>query len=342
MADLRPAASRYRSLLASQRALARAAPLVRFGLLAVGAAVFLDQVRPMVSDAQFTWGERRVMGIVALVTLGSFGLAAWAAGRLLRAASELIEVFVDGADAAVRANHLMEAHLVPALNRAVAALERLAEGAGAAANNPGDGPARAAAAVRQAVRDGRWGRAERLLDDWRSDRPHDADADALAAELDRARRAEADDLRARLDAARAADDPERVIACRDALTQHLRGEPLHALDRRVVRWLADWVRRRAPVGAGTIPSDVPAVAARAADSFADTPEGAALLAALPELRRRAGLCLRCGRPFRGPADACPDCLDLDPTNSDDPGFSARPGGKGRGQSGTAPKGRPRP
>ena len=37
----------------------------------------------MVSDAQFTWGQRRVMGVVAVITLGGFGLAGWVAGRLI-------------------------------------------------------------------------------------------------------------------------------------------------------------------------------------------------------------------------------------------------------------------
>src|SRR3954452_20448967 len=101
----RPGTSRYRSLQASRRALARSAPFVRFGLFAVGLSVFLDQIRPLVSDAQFTWGERRVAGIVALVTLGGFGLAGWIAGKLLHAAAELIEVFIDGAEAAVQSNY---------------------------------------------------------------------------------------------------------------------------------------------------------------------------------------------------------------------------------------------
>src|SRR5260370_32992704 len=76
--------SRYQSLRHSQRVLERMAPLVRFGLFAVGVSVFLDQVRGLVSDAQFTWGERRVMGIVALGTSGGFGLAGWSRGRVLK------------------------------------------------------------------------------------------------------------------------------------------------------------------------------------------------------------------------------------------------------------------
>ena len=77
-----PETSRYRSLHASRRALARAAPLVRFGIFSVGLGLFLDQIRPLVSDGQFTWGERRVMGAVGVITLGGFGLASWVAGSI--------------------------------------------------------------------------------------------------------------------------------------------------------------------------------------------------------------------------------------------------------------------
>ena len=64
-----PGPSRYRSLLSSRRALAGAAPLVRYGVFSVGVSLFLGQVRPLVSDAQFTWGERRVMGAIVIVLI---------------------------------------------------------------------------------------------------------------------------------------------------------------------------------------------------------------------------------------------------------------------------------
>jgi hypothetical protein len=104
-------------------------PLVRFGLFAVGVSLFLDQVKGLVSDAQFTWGERRVMGIVALVTIGGFSLAGWVAGRLLKAGADLIEVFIAGAESAGRAADLLELGVVPALGRIAAALERERPGA---------------------------------------------------------------------------------------------------------------------------------------------------------------------------------------------------------------------
>ena len=311
-----PEPSRYRSLQASRASLAGLAPLARYGLYAAGVAAFLDRVGPLLSDGQFTWGERRVLGVVALVTLGGFGLAGWAAGRALRAASELVEVFTDTAEAAAETNRLIETQVVPALGRAALAMERLAAASAAAgmtttaaaAPSAEEASARASAAVRQAVRQGRWGRAEHLLRDFRRGHPGaSGEADALDAELAEARRAEADDLRARLDAALAGDDPDRVIASRDALTQHLRGPALDDLDRRVVRWLAGRVRDRAK--AGPVTPGLADLAARVADSFGDTAEGAAVLAALPGLRRRAGLCPRCARPHpaRDDSDACPDC-----------------------------------
>ena len=247
--------SRYPSLHASRRALARAAPLVRFGIMSAGLGLFLDQVRPLISDAQFTWGERRVIGAVAVVTLGGAFLTAWVVGSLLRAAADMIEVLTDGAEAAIRTNHVVETRLVPALTRAAVAMEALADSKSPAVEN---------------------------------------------------RLTELDDLRAKLDSALAAEDADAVIACRDALTQHLSGQPLKDLDQRVVRWLADRVQKH--VRDGTVTVDVIALAARAADSFGDTTEGVALLTALPKLRRRAGLCPRCESPYRGRDAVCPDCL----------------------------------
>jgi hypothetical protein len=226
------------------------APVVRFGIFAGGLSLFLDQARPLLSDAQFTWGERRIMGIVALVTFTGFGLAAWVAGHLLRTAAELIDVVVDGVEANERTAELIERHMVPTLNRLANALERA----------PGD------ALPRRTV----------------------------------------DELRRRLADARTAGDGTAAIDARDALTEYLRGAALHDLDQDLVRWLYGLIQAR--VRAGSAGPDVAALAERTADSFGDTSEGAALRSALPKLRRQAGLCPRCARPYRGAADACPRCL----------------------------------
>jgi hypothetical protein len=254
-----PSSQRYQSLRHSQRVLERMAPLVRFGLFAVGCSVFLDQVRGLVSDAQFTWGERRVMGIVALVTLGGFGLAGWVAGRLLKASADLIEVFIAGAESAGRTADLIELHLVPTLGRIATALDRAGE--------PTPTPAAAVVPARHAVADAR-------------------------AELEDARRS---------------DEPERVIDCRDALTQRLRGDELRDLDLDLVRWLVGRVQARARSGTSAGALAAAGLAARVVQSFGDTPEAASLRAALPSLRRTAGLCPRCARPRGVQGDLCPRC-----------------------------------
>src|SRR5260370_36715017 len=79
--------SRYQSLRHSQRVLERMAPLVRFGLFAVGVSVFLDQVSGLFSDAQFTWGERRGVGSRGPITLRGFGLAGAGPGGLVQASA---------------------------------------------------------------------------------------------------------------------------------------------------------------------------------------------------------------------------------------------------------------
>jgi hypothetical protein len=89
----------------------------------VGLAIFLDQSRSLLSDAQFTWGERQVMGIVALLALGGCAFAGWIAGRLIKVAAELVDVFADGAEASARTNELIEQHVIPALVRGARALE---------------------------------------------------------------------------------------------------------------------------------------------------------------------------------------------------------------------------
>lgn len=300
MSDESRGRSRYQTLRDSRRSLSRMVPWVRFGLFAAGVSLFLDQAMPLLSDAQFTWGERRVMGIIALTTLGGFGLASWMAARLLRTAAELIDVVVDGVEASERTAELIERHVVPALNRAANALER-------SQTAPRDDELmRAAQAIRRAIQARRWDQAERLLQAFRRDYPAASETARLATELDEARQALIDELRVQLERARESDDLRGAIDARDALTEHLRGALLQDLDRQVVRWLMDRIQERV-LRSGVVDPELPAVAARVADSFGDTEEGAKLRAGLPQLRRRAGLCPRCAGPYRGRDATCPKC-----------------------------------
>ena len=309
--------SRDPTLHDARKAIARMAPVVRYGLLTVGFAVALDRLRPLVSDGQFTWGERQVIGAVTLVIVGGFAVAAWAAARLLQAAAGLVGAVAEAAEAAARIGHLVETRLVPGMERAVAALEGLDSSPAA------DPMAPEIDKIRQAIGEGRWTRAERLLESFARDHPRSPRIGTLTAELSAARRSESEALRSKLDDALADDDPGTAITCRDALTRHLSGAELGDLDLRLVRWICRWVRHR---GRGDVSADVAAVASLAADRFGDTDDGRSLLAAIPTLRRKAGLCPNCARPYRGGGEACPDCI------ADPPPRPARGGTTPKGHS----------
>jgi hypothetical protein len=250
------ASFRYVSLRRGSKVLSRLAFWVQLGFMILGLGLFLDQTRDLLSDAQFTWGERRVMGVVALVTLGGCGLAGWVLGQLFRVSAEVLDVLADGAEAAWRAGDLIEQHLVPTLGRIALALEE---------------------------RDGTPG--PRAL----------TPAPAVGIE----------ELETELAAAQSTGRVGRVMELRDALTQHLRDDPLHALDRDVALWLLNLVERR--VQAGTVDAEAAGWVARALDSLGKMPEAEPLRVALPALRLRAGLCQICGRPVRGQEATCPDC-----------------------------------
>jgi hypothetical protein len=91
--------------------------------MGLGLGIFLEKSQSLLSDTQFTWGERQVIGIIALISLGGSALAAWIVGRLIKVAAELVDVLADGAESAWRTNELIEQHLIPTLARVAKALE---------------------------------------------------------------------------------------------------------------------------------------------------------------------------------------------------------------------------
>jgi hypothetical protein len=114
----------YAGLRRGRRTLRLLAPVVQLGFLGIGLAIFLEQSRALLSDAQFTQGERTVMGIVALSALGGYGLAGWVVSRLIGIAAELFDAMADAAESARRTTELIEGHVVPALLRIAAAVEQ--------------------------------------------------------------------------------------------------------------------------------------------------------------------------------------------------------------------------
>ncbi len=118
--------TRYVALRKGRAALGLIATLVQWAFVSAGVGIFLNESRALVSDAQFTWGERQVMGLIAIVSLGGCGFAGWVLARLIRLTGELIEVLADAAEAAVRTTEMIERHVIPTLLRIAASTERAA------------------------------------------------------------------------------------------------------------------------------------------------------------------------------------------------------------------------
>jgi hypothetical protein len=179
-------------------------------------------------------------------------------------------------------------------------------------------------AVELALAERRWEAAETLLAK-HADHPRAA---RLAEELDSARRAIAADLLGELNAALEVNDPERVLEIHATLATTLPSEGLTEHESRIVKWSLALIMKR--LRTGTVRPDVAGLAARVAERFPKTVEGASLRASLPTLRRSAGLCARCAKPYRGIADACPECLagpplaDQSPGDDGDPSLSTIP------------------
>ena len=127
-----------------------------------------------------------------------------------------------------------------------------------------------------------------------------------------------EDRIAELKAARDANDPARVLDLYDALVGDLAPADKTALQAEVAPWFLNLIYRR--LRTGRIQTEVVELAARFATSFAVTAQGASVYAALPTLRRSAGLCPRCAQPYTGVANACPQCLR--PTTEVEDGIGA--------------------
>jgi hypothetical protein len=114
------------------------------------------------------------------------------------------------------------------------------------------------------------------------------------------------DRMAELKAARDVNDPPRVLELYRSIAAALDSEPRAALQSEIAEWFLTVIYRR--LRTGKIQVEVVELAAQFAETFAATTQGASVRAALPTLRRSAGLCPRCAQPYIGTAPACPDCL----------------------------------
>ena len=227
------------------------------------------------------------------------------------ALARLVQTLADQVAEARSAWDRVERQAIPLLERIALALER---GAIPPVSTPGPEPATesghpvdrsVADEVRAAIDEGRWDRAQSILDGLPSP-ADDPQIKSLGLELARSRERLIANLTDRLDAARLANDADGALSAHDELIKILQGDDRKEVDRSMVAWLMKLIQRRLrsiPVG-----TDVATLAAVVADRFGGTPEGASLRAALPTLRRSAGLCPRCSEPYLGVDDACPKCL----------------------------------
>jgi hypothetical protein len=232
-------------------------------------------------------------------------LAGWLARRLLAALAAALEDFASLTDSAARLADRGE-RLAVAREAAPAAAARVGTPAAPPEAGSDDSRTRALAEIRLALRQGHWAHVEALIQSFSVNHPDDQAAVHLGNELTDAKRSAIAALRARVEAAQQANDEQRVIEIHAELSLLLTPDERAATNRRLARWFMHQIQKR--LRQGVMTTDLALLAARVAEVFDSTPEGASLRAALPTLRRSAGLCARCGQPYTGLADACPKCL----------------------------------
>lgn len=259
--------------------------------------------------------SRGMTFIFDLISFCAVLLIARAILDLVLRTTEIVALTSKQNQATTQLAEFIDRHLLPALDRIGTALER-----------PPTAPTvdprtMAIDEARQAIKESRWLHADLLLDQLEETSPEAPEIGPLRAAVNKGKATAVGSLKARLNAAREASDTEGVIAYRDELMRYLPDTSRTELDREVLKWLMLVIQRR--MRTGSVRADVAHLAANVAERFAETVEGASLRAALPTLRRSAGLCPRCAQPYAGIDDTCPDCLAALATQSvADPGPAA--------------------
>lgn len=160
--------------------------------------------------------------------------------------------------------------------------------------------------IRKAIESEAWDDVVRLTEELRSTDPSDPDLARLTEEFERGRQ-EAIDRRLRMiEVAKEVSDGGRVLELFQELEPLLDLDALKGLETELARWFMTLVQRR--LRTGIIQPEVVSLATQISEVFAGTIEGASLRASLPTLRRAVGLCPRCGGPYTGVENACPECL----------------------------------
>ncbi len=241
----------------------------------------------------------------AAIAVLAFVLVGWGLSVLARVTAASILEYLE------RAARLSD-HLTTRASDGLALLERIAQSleqrreSAAASSGSGLDRVRAMAEIVRAAKAADWDDAETRLNDFEARFPEAPELATLREELARTRNDIIKSGLDQLDAARAVNDADRVLEIYQGHVRSLDDEQRAALDRELAKWFLSLIHRR--LRTGKVQADVVQLAARFAEAFATTVEGASVRASLPTLRRSVGLCPRCARPYIGVADACPECL----------------------------------
>ncbi|WP_254053498.1 hypothetical protein [Singulisphaera sp. GP187] len=274
------------------------APWLQAGFLAIGLLSALGSSSALINGPALPRSVKLSLILEALTRVCALTLIGWLIAQLVRVLATALDAHASRVETAESAERLV----ISALGRLAEVLERSAT----LAPSFVPVPANPATEIGKAIQEAKWDHAGTLIREFIATHPGEPDGPRLTREFETARALEARGLRGKLDAAREANDPDRVLELRDALRPLLDEEALLALDLDLTRWLMALIQKR--LRTGTIRVDVVELATKVAERFDHTSEGASLRASLPTLRRCAGLCARCGKPYTGIDDACPECL----------------------------------
>jgi hypothetical protein len=278
----------------------RTATLVRWGLILVGILEALRSLLGSSSPARPGTAGWPATILDALFLLVVWSLAGCTLGRILDALQDWI----------IRQSEWrsQQSEILSKLGERLAlAVESRPAAGELAPSSPGRDSAREErlADLRRAIRANEWNEADSILRSLIDERSDDPRVHSLGAELNAARGAWVNQQMSQLDAARKVNDPERVLEIHGLVGPLLEAEARETHEADLSKWLLRVIHNR--LRAGRIQTDVVILAGRVAETFGHTVDGASLRASLPTLRRSAGLCPRCGEPYTGLGDACPQC-----------------------------------
>jgi len=305
--------SSYQTLRRTRTVLRALAPIASAIALLTGLTMFAG-VAPRLISFGFSTSERLILATVALGYLIGAPVVAFVLFFLLRAGADLIDLWIDQGVSAEKTANLMERQLVPGILRMCQLLEKTGESTAALNATPplltgklgsSEECQKAIEAVQELVRHESWNQAKRQAAAVAERFPDSTEAKGLLARVEAEYGRRVQGLRELLDEAVRANDAEAILNSRDRLSGYLAGSEFEQLDRRVARVVASYLREALAEGKAR---EIVHLAERVVDVLGDsTSEGAQVRAALPTLRRSAGLCPECGEPYDVSLVRCATC-----------------------------------